>query len=49
MENFIFCAVIKDRIQSDVLEFIIDTINHIRKVKHIRPTTEKTYDLMKKL
>ena len=41
-------AGIKDSIQLDVLEFIIDTINHIRKVKHIRPTIEKIYDLMKK-
>ena len=31
-----------------MLEFIIDTINHIQKVKHIRPATEKMYDLMKK-
>ena len=40
---------IKDSIQSDELQFIItiNTIDNIRKVKHIRLITEKTYDLMK--
>ena len=31
-----------------MLEFIIDTIDHTRKVEHIRATTEKINDLMKK-
>lgn len=40
---------IKDSIQSDELQFIItiNTIDNIRKVKHIRLITEKTYNLMK--
>ena len=40
---------IKNSIESDELEFIIiiNTINNIRIVKHIRLITEKTYDLMK--
>lgn len=32
---------IKDSIQKDVLEFTIDTISHILKVKRMRPMTEK--------
>lgn len=39
---------IKDSIQKDVLEFTIDTISHILKVKRMRPMTEKNWDLIKK-
>ena len=33
---------------NDTIEYIMKTIDFLRKVKHIRPTTEKIYNAVRK-